>query len=400
MPEDKKILGLQKNVFILGLTSLFNDFSSEMVLSIFPAFFTSVLKTGAASLGLVEGIADAASNFIKIASGNISDRIQKRRIFVIIGYTVSVLTRPFYVLAGTLFPVLALRLSDRVGKGLRDSPRDALISLSVPNSELGMSFGYHRAMDTIGAILGPLCAYFILRAFPYGFNMVFLVAFLVGILALATLFFIKETVGAIKAKNLNLKNWATFSPKFKSYLFSSFILSIGTLPIAVLLLKTKDLGLLVASIPLYYMISNIAFAVFSYVAGRYADKIGAGKVLIGGYLFLILGYAVLMQASGVLTLILGFILIGFFFALTDGIHRSYTAHLTPEATRASAYGWLNGLSGLGALLAGIIGGYLWQRIGDGKTLLIGSVIVIVGLFIFCLTQFKKSYLPAQSLSSL
>lgn len=387
--EDKKILGLQKNVFILGLTSLFNDFSSEMILSIFPAFFTSVLKSGAASLGLVEGIADAASNFIKIYSGQLSDKIQKRRIFIITGYTISVLARPFYTVTSKVFGVLSLRVLDRVGKGLRDAPRDALISLSVPKEKLGISFGYHRTMDTIGAILGPLVAYFILRAFPNGFNMVFMVSFLGGLLALATLFFIKETVGAVKAKNLNLKNWSRFSPKFKSYLFAVFILSIGTLPIAVILLKTVSIGLLLASIPLFYMVSNIAFAIFSIIAGKYADKIGANKILIGGYLFLIIGYIVLSLATSVWSLLFGFILLGLFLALTDGIHRSYAAHLTEESDRASAYGWLNGLSGIGALIAGFLGGYLWQTFGDEKTLLVGSVIIVIGLIFFSFSQFKR-----------
>jgi len=388
--EEKKILGLKKNVFILGLTSLFNDFSSEMVLSIFPAFFTSVLKSGAASLGLVEGIADATSNFIKIYSGNLSDKIQKRRIFIIWGYAISVLTRPFYIISSKVIGVLSLRVLDRVGKGLRDAPRDALISLSVPREEFGVSFGYHRAMDTVGGILGPLAAYFILRSFPQGFNLVFMVSFLGGLLALVTLFFVKETIGAVKSKNLNLKNWSRFSPKFKSYLFSTFILSIGTLPLAVLLLKTGSIGLLLASIPLYYMVSNIAYATFSIIAGRYADKIGAAKVLIGGYLLLILGYIVLIYAFNAFTLILGFILLGMFLALTDGIHRSYAAHLTEEDTRASAYGWLNGLSGLGALAAGIVGGSLWQTVGDEKTLLFGSVIIILGLLIFSFSQLKRN----------
>ena len=154
-----RILGLPRTVFFLGLTSFFNDFSSEMVSSIFPAFFISVLKTGAESLGLVEGIAEAASNLIKIYSGRWSDRMSRRKIFAVAGYTLSDFTRPFYVLAGSVGAVIGLRLMDRIGKGLRDSPRDALISLSTPKDEIGRSFGYHRAMDTLGAIVGPLVAY-------------------------------------------------------------------------------------------------------------------------------------------------------------------------------------------------------------------------------------------------
>ena len=161
-----RILGLPRNVFFLGLTSFFNDFSSEMVASVFPAFFISVLKAGAESLGLVEGVAEAASNLIKVYSGRWSDRIEKRKVFAIVGYTLSVFTRPFYVFAGSVGAVIGLRLTDRIGKGLRDPPRDALISLSTSKEEIGRSFGYHRAMDTLGAIVGPLVAYIVLSYNP------------------------------------------------------------------------------------------------------------------------------------------------------------------------------------------------------------------------------------------
>ena len=156
--SEKRIAGLPKNVFLLGVVSFFNDFSSEMVLSVFPAFFVSVLKSGAASLGLVEGLADGASNIIKIYSGRLSDTIQKRKIFIFIGYSLSVLTRPFYIFTGSVGAVLGLRFIDRIGKGVREAPRDTIISFSALEGELGRSFGYHRAMDTMGGILGPLVA--------------------------------------------------------------------------------------------------------------------------------------------------------------------------------------------------------------------------------------------------
>src|ERR1039458_8455838 len=193
-----RILGLPRNVFFLGLTSFFNDFSSEMVASVFPAFFISVLKAGAESLGLVEGVAEAASNLIKVYSGRWSDRIEKRKVFAIVGYTLSVFTRPFYVFAGSVGAVIGLRLTDRIGKGLRDPPRDALISLSTPKKEMGRSFGYHRAMDTLGAIVGPLVAYIVLSYNPAAFNSVFIIAFVVGLAAIASLrleFYLKDVCG-------------------------------------------------------------------------------------------------------------------------------------------------------------------------------------------------------------
>ena len=183
----ERLLGLPRNIFLLGITSLFNDLSSEMVYAVFPAFFTTVLGAGASSLGLVDGVAEAASNLFKIYSGSLSDRLQMRKPLVVAGYFLSVLTRPFYALAATVPDALGLRFLDRMGKGLRDAARDAIISFSTPKEELGRSFGYHRAMDTAGAILGPLAAYLILSRFPSRFNFVFLAAFGAGVLALLTL---------------------------------------------------------------------------------------------------------------------------------------------------------------------------------------------------------------------
>ena len=191
--KESRLLSLPRNIFVLGLTSLFNDFSSEMVFSVFPAFFTSVLKAGAASLGLVDGIAEGVSNFFKIYSGGLSDRLQRREPLIVAGYVLSVLTRPFYILVSTVGGALGLRVLDRIGKGLRDAPRDAIISFSTPKEELGRSFGYHRAMDTLGSVLGPLTAYLILRFFPFHFNAVFLTAFLVGLFAILTLFLSRKS---------------------------------------------------------------------------------------------------------------------------------------------------------------------------------------------------------------
>jgi MFS family permease len=228
-----RILGLPRNVFFLGLTSFFNDFSSEMVASVFPAFFISVLKAGAESLGLVEGVAEAASNLIKVYSGRWSDRIEKRKVFAIVGYMLSVFTRPFYVFAGSVGAVIGLRLMDRIGKGLRDPPRDALISLSTPKEEIGRSFGYHRAMDTLGAIVGPLVAYIVLSYNPAAFNSVFIIAFVVGLAAIASLWLVRDIRQTLAVRRVEAP--AGFSRRVYGYFVSIFILSVGTLPMAVLL---------------------------------------------------------------------------------------------------------------------------------------------------------------------
>jgi MFS family permease len=378
---NKKLLGLQKNVFFLGLTSFFNDFSSEMILSILPAFFISVLKSGAQALGIVEGIAEAASNVIKIYSGRWSDRIQRRKVFAIAGYTISVFSRPVYLLVSTVLGVIGLRVVDRIGKGLRDSPRDALISLSTPEEEVGRSFGYHRAMDTMGAITGPLVAFLILRAYPGGFNSIFVTAFVIGLVAIASLSLVKDVQKIIESKN-TAEIPHVFSLRFKLYIVSIFVLSVGTLPVAVLLFKTQDLGIAIASIPLFYMIYNVSYALFSWPAGRAADSLGSGAVIFAGYIFLIFGYLVLILSSASWVLVAGFLLVGVFSALTDGVQRSYLSHLVEERYKGAAYGYLNATSGFGALVAGAGGGYLWQHSGDTFTLTVAIGVVIIGLVLF------------------
>jgi len=375
-----RILGLPRTVFFLGLTSFFNDFSSEMVSSIFPAFFISVLKTGAESLGLVEGIADAASNLIKIYSGRWSDRVGRRKVFAVAGYTLSDLTRPLYVMAGSVGAVIGLRLTDRIGKGLRDSPRDALISLSTPKEEIGRSFGYHRAMDTLGAIVGPLVAYVILSYNPMAFNSIFITAFVIGLLAVASLWLVQDIRQTLRVRRVEA--FAGFSRRVYGYLVSVFTLSIGTLPVAVLLLKTRDLGMAIASIPLFYAISNISYALFSWPAGRAADIWGTEKIIVIGYGFLILGYLVLVASSSPAVLAVGFLLVGVFSAFTDGVQRSHLSDLVEDRYRGTAYGYLNAAVGFGALIAGVAGGYVWQQFSDTTALLAGACVIALGLVAF------------------
>ena len=362
-----------------------------MVLSIFPAFFASVLKTGAQSLGLVDGIAEAASNFFKIYSGSISDRYQKRKSLIVIGYALSVLTRPFYILVPSVASVLGLRFLDRVGKGLRDSPRDAIISLSADRAELGRAFGYHRAMDTLGAILGPFVAYLLLRSFPLRFNLVFVTAFFVGVLAVFTLYFVSDLAVKFLANRLSLSaSFRTLPARFKVFLLSVFFLSTGSLPVIVLLLKTTALNLAIADIPLFYMIYNLAYAVFSIPAGLVSDRLSPWTVISGGYATLLIAYLVLDVADGAWTLAGGFFLLGLFPALTDGVQRSLASQMTGEDIRGVALGSLNAATGLGALIAGAGGGYLWQSRGPDTAFLAASALAVVGLILFSFSKIVYS----------
>ena len=334
----------------------------------------------------MEGIADAASNLIKIYSGRWSDRVGRRKVFAVAGYTLSDFTRPFYVLAGSVGAVIGLRLTDRIGKGLRNSPRDALISLSTPKGEIGRSFGYHRAMDTLGAIVGPLVAYVVLSYNPVAFNSVFIIAFIVGLLAVASLWLVQDIRETLQVRHAEA--FVGFSRRVYGYLISIFILSIGTLPVAVLLLKTRDLGMAIASIPLFYAISNISYALFSWPAGRAADAWGTGKIIVIGYGFLILGYLVLVTSSSPAVLAVGFLLVGIFSAFTDGVQRSHLSHLVEDRYKGTGYGYLNAAVGFGALIAGIAGGYVWQQLGDTTALITGACVVGLGLVAFMFSSMR------------
>lgn len=383
--QEKRILGLPKNVFALGLTSLFNDFSSEMIHSILPAFFVSVLGVGAGALGAVEGIADAAANVMKIVSGKASDKTRVHKVFAIFGYSLSVITRPFYVLVSSVGGVIGLRFLDRIGKGIRETPRDVLISLSTPKSETGRSFGYHKMMDTIGAIIGPIVAFIILERYPGNFSLIFFGSFIVGIVAVATLFFVREiknsvppvVVGAPKNNRA-----LPLSSRYKLFLVSIFIMSAGTLPVAVLLLTIPLHGLMLASIPLFYVIYNVSYATFSLKAGALSDRIGPEKVIIAGYLILIVSYLLLNAASTTIFLVAGFLVLGVFSALTMGVERAYAALHTEEAHRGTAFGYFYAAVGFGALIAGTLGGFVWQNYGSSYAFLGSAVLIVGGLLLF------------------
>jgi MFS family permease len=388
--KESRIFGLPRNIFFLGLTSLFNDFSSEMVFAVFPAFFTAVLKAGAASLGMVDGIAEGLSNFLKIYSGNLSDKLQRRKPLVVAGYVLSVLTRPFYIFVSTVGGALGLRVLDRVGKGLRDSPRDAIISFSSPKEELGRSFGYHRAMDTIGSIFGPLVAYLILRSYPLHFNAVFLTSFVVGLITILTLFFISDVVLANAAAKIHIASaFKNLSWRFKLFILCIFILSVGSLPIAVMLLKTESLGLIIADIPLFYMVYNLSYAGFSMAAGKISDKFGARTIIVIGYAILLASYYFLNAAHSSRMLAGSFFLLGLFPALTDGVQRSLASQLSVAEHRGGALGLLNAAVGLGVLIAGIGGGYLWQAYSPTVAFLASGAVIIVGLALFLFSSIGR-----------
>ncbi|TSC57824.1 MAG: hypothetical protein Greene041679_234 [Parcubacteria group bacterium Greene0416_79] len=388
----KRVFGVERNVFFMGLVSFFNDFSAEMIVSIFPAFFSSVLKAGAASLGLIEGVAEGFANFIKIFSGRLSDAVARRKIFAVFGYALSVATRPLYLFAAAPAHVFGIRVADRVGKGLRDAPRDALISLSAPREELGRSFGFHRAMDSFGAILGPLAAFFILRAFPGGFDAIFIVSFMVGVCAVLSFVFVHEVAGIVRNPE-TVRLIRSYPKKLKWLLYTMALLSVGNIPVAVLLLRTQESGLNISFIPLFYLFFNVSFTLFSSFAGRAADRVGERRVISYGYALLCIGYLFIMYDGTLAVLAVGFFLLGAALSLVDGVQRAYIGKLTGAEMRGSAYGLFNAALGVGTMIAGALGGFIWQRYSSTAALVTAVIIVLIGLMAFMRTAQSGTTVP-------
>lgn len=396
MGEDqKKIFGLRRNVFFLGLVSLFNDFSSEMMYSVMPGFLTTVLSAPPVFVGFIEGFADALASVFKIYFGWFSDKIGKRKILAISGYSISVSTRWFLALVGNFWQVFFLRAIDRVGKGLRDSPRDALIFESVGRSEAGKSFGYHRAMDTIGGALGPLTAVFLLPLIMNDYRLLFRISFVFGILAVLTFIFVSDVKKPAAENPKPIFEPFSFSLKdysglFKEYIAAVFIFGLGVMPLPLTLLKSQEIGLNGFSIPLMYFVNNLAFVLFAIPAGKLADRIGDKKVIGLGFLAAILSYLNLAFLSSVWSVIAGFVAFGIYSAMTDGVQRALAAKLVSDDKLASGQGFLNAAVGISSLLAGLIGGMIWTKFGSSPALLYGAAMMAVGLAIFIHLNTRKN----------
>lgn len=394
------IKGVKKNVFILGLVSFFTDISSEMLYPIIPLFLTAVLHAPMSVVGLIEGIAESTASLLKVVSGWMSDKSGKRKPFVIYGYSLSTIAKPLLAFAATWHFVLAARFLDRFGKGLRSSARDALIADSTEAQYRGKAFGFHRSLDSIGAVIGPLIALLLLYYLDKNhwnldasYRMIFLIAFIPALISvLLLLFFVTEKAGERK-DDLKFR-LSDFSRDFKIFLLISVVFAIGNSSNVFLILRANDIFgnfggvpsiitstfgsfVVVAVVILTYVIYNITYSLFSMPAGMLSDRIGRRNVMIGGFLIysiVYLGFAIANE--GYLVWIL-FAIYGFYIAMTDGVSKAYAVDLVPADKRGTAIGLYYTATGLMALAASIIAGLLWDLAGASAPFLFGSAMALV-----------------------
>lgn len=394
-----KFLGLSRNVISMGAVSLLNDLSSEMIFPYIPIFLTTVLGANAAFVGLVEGVADATASILKIFSGRISDVVRRRKLFVVIGYALSALMKPMLAIAALPWHVLLVRFMDRVGKGTRDAPRDALISVSTEKKDVGRAFGFHRASDTAGATLGPLVAFLLLPYIGNNLRVLFLFSFVASFCAviIAQLFVREVRPGQSVAHNddgsrrafLSKKEFLSLGVPFFIFTFASAIFSLGKASEAFLILRAQNIGVSLALLPIVYLVYNVTFTLFSTPAGALSDKIGHRNTFMMGILIFSGTYALLAYISSIFSLVLLLVAYGFYSAFTEGVGRAIVADLVREDLRASAYGLWSAVNGMALLPASLIFGILWDRFGAHTAFLYGASLGLVAFVIFFLLRLLK-----------
>ena len=389
--KENRVLGLNRNVFFMGLVSLFNDFSNEMIQSVMPAFLTITLGASPAVIGLIEGLADAASSILRIFSGWLSDCTGKRKKWAMLGYLISIIVRPLYVFVSTFQRFMAIRIVDRVGKGMRESPRDALIAESTEEEEVGKSFGYHRAMDAIGGIAGPAAAIIVLSLTMNNYKTLFFVAFGVGLLALLSFVFIRDVKTHPYCKMKVKFNFGFFkeNPGFSEFLLAIFVFGIGTLPITLMIVRSLEVSPIVEYSSLMYLVYSLTFVILSIPIGKLSDKRGERAVISVGFIAAIFSYLILGFTNSILSLIVAFVLFGVYSAATDGIERALASKLLKRESLATGQGYLHATVGLSSLFAGLIGGMLWTKIGSTYAFLYATITAVMGLTVFLIISFGR-----------
>ena len=392
--EEKR--GLRKNVIALGFTSFFTDVSSEMILALLPLFLTA-LGAGKTAIGLIEGVAGFTASTLKAFSGWFSDKIRKRKLLVVIVYTLSTITKPFIAVANNWGQVLVVRFLDRVGKGVRTSPRDALIADSIEAKERGKYFGFHRMMDTTGAVVGTLLASLFLFVFTRFFKMdlmlqyrtIFWIAIIPGIMAVLTLiFFVKEPKFA-ETKNKIFSFKQALPKKFILFLFVIGVFHLGQFSYAFFILRAADLGVIVPLIPIIYLVYNLVYAGAAMPFGQLADRIGRKNVLslgllIGGLMCFGFAFATSPMHAWVL-----FALAGLAAAIVDTIPRAMVPAMVPAEVKGTAYGLYYMVIGVLDLPASIVVGLLWDITGPVLAFSYGAVLAIAaGVLLFVLIPEK------------
>ena len=370
-------------MWLLGWVSLATDSATEAIYPLLPFFLTRVLGASAVSLGVVEGAAEAVNSILKIVSGRVADRAAAKRPLVLFGYGISSIARPFIALTSTWLQVFTVRVLDRVGKGIRGAPRDAMLALWATPRTRGRVYGFHRAMDHTGAVVGPVLASLFLFLYPDHYRTLFALTVVPGAIAVALIFFVQEDVRpagwdgsgrggsrAAPAKNVPLPR------QFTLFMIVLTIFTLGNSTDAFLLLKLTDVAGSARFVPLMWAALHVVKAVVSVVGGAWSDRIGRRAVIVTGWLVYAAVYAGFALSETLPALFAWFLTYGFYFGFAEGTEKALVADLAPAERRGFAFGIYNAVQGLGALAASLVFGLIWRSYGPSAAFGVGAALAL------------------------
>ena len=374
---------IPKNIILLGLVSFLTDVSSDMIYPVLPIFLSDVLHSSKLFIGLIEGVAESTASILKVFSGWLSDRLGKRKFLVSLGYGLSSLGKPILSVVTAGWQVLLVRFMDRFGKGVRTSPRDAMIADSSLEGRRGLSFGFHRAMDSGGAVIGPLLAFLFLPLINRNYRMLFLIASIPAFLSVLLLILFVQEKRKVKEKisSLTKPKFSGFDRKFKIFVMGITIFTLGNSSDAFLFLRAKSLNIDVVYIPILWLVLNAVYALVSSPAGWLSDRVGRKNLILSGlfvYALVYLGFAFATRSYHVWLL---FAVYGLYYGLANGTMRAHVADLVGEDKRATAYGIYHGAVGMTALPASLLFGWLWQLVGVSFAFCFGAGLALLAFLI-------------------
>jgi len=370
--------GVSRNTVLLAFTSLFADISSEMLYPVLPILLTQTLHASGSVVGLVEGIAQAAQNIVQGVSGWLSDKLQERKSLALAGYLLSAVAKPLIGLATAWQGVLGARFLDRLGAGFRSAPRDALIASSVAEENRGRAFGLEGIGDNLGAFLGPLLAVVLLMSFHLGIRWIFYLAIVPGLLAVFMILLVQERPVPVAAKSKIDVNLRQFPQPYWKYLLVTALFGIGNSSNSFLILQTKGIGASLEATILIYAGFNLVAALISYPAGSLSDTWGRRSVLLASFIIFFIAYLGFARAKSFVLIATLFVFYGLFQGIFRSVGKAFAADFVPEHLRASGVGWYSATVGLLGLVANIVAGLLWDRVGHAAVFYYGAAFAVVG----------------------